>query len=464
MSTERVLHYFREISAIPRRSGDEEAIAAYLLRTGEALGLPAFRDTGGNVILRKPDSTGAGPTILQAHMDMVWESAGQPYEAGVSILERDGALCANRSTLGADNGIGVALILSLLEREDISGLEALFTVDEETGMSGAMTVEGSLLSGCQLINLDSETEGVFTTSAAGGLSLELTLPSTPRPHTGAGRPTWQLKVSGAKGGHSGLDIGRKHGNAILILFQWLNKLGADWDLLSLKGGSRSSAIPVQAEAVLQRKEQQELVQAAEEVMQLWRSVEPELQLTVRPADESGLCAYDPEHQGQLLALVPRLPHGVLAEEAGRIRLSSNLARIWEENGQSHIELSLRASTSALLQKARQHILQKLRPFPVRVEPSGEYPPWERTPNNLLEQLFRQSYRELFDCEAVCEYVHAGVECSILGQTIPTVRDMISIGPTILGAHTVAETVDLQSIAKLEQLLEAVLKKIHQNRF
>lgn len=460
MSVERVLRFFQEISAIPRRSGDEEAVAAYLMRRGKAFGLPVFRDAGGNVIIRKPGQTGAPPTILQAHMDMVWESAGQPYEAGVSILERDGKLCADRSTLGADNGVGAALILSLLERDDISNVEALFTCDEETGMSGAMAVDSSLLSGCRLINLDSEKEGVFTTSAAGGLSLELTVPTVRGSRLSSRCPAWQLQVSGTKGGHSGLDIGRRHGNAIQILFQWLNRLGADWDLLALKGGSRSSAIPVQAEAVIQQKERQELVHSAEEVMQLWRAVEPELRLTVHPARAGCQGAYTPESKKQLLTLASVLPHGVQAESDGMILLSSNLARIWEENSQPHIEISLRAATAQRLQEGREHFIQLLGPLPVKIDPLGEYPPWEKTADSLLEQLFRSTYQELFCCEAVCEYVHAGVECSILGQTLPMVKDMISIGPTILGAHTVAEEVEVQSIMKLEMLLEAVLQKLN----
>ena len=458
MSIERVLSYFQEVSAIPRRSGDEEAIAAYLMHKGESLGLPVFRDAGGNVIIRKLGNTGDPPTILQAHMDMVWESTGRPYEAGVSILKRDGKLCADHSTLGADNGIGIALILTLLERDDISNVEALFTSDEEIGMSGAMAADSSLLSGCRLINLDSEKEGVFTTSAAGGLSLELTLPTARRPHPNSHYPAWQLQVSGAKGGHSGLDIGRRHGNAIQILFQWLNKLGAGWDLLSLKGGSRSSAIPVQAEAVIHQKERQTLLRSADEIMRLWHAVEPELQLTVHPAEIDCPCAYTSESKKQLLALAPMLPHGVQAESGGMILLSSNLARIWEENGQPHIEIGLRASTSERLQECRSRLVQLLQPFLVQAAPLGEYPPWERNEESRLEQLFLSTYQELFCCEAVCEYVHAGVECSILGQTLPMVKDMISIGPTILGAHTVAEEVEVQSIAKLEMLLEAILQK------
>ena len=165
-SMQRVLSYFREICSIPRRSGDESNVAQYLIETGKRLGLEVDQDSCGNVVLRKAISQATPPTILQAHMDMVWESTGTPYQKGVSLRETDECLHAVGSTLGADNGIGMALILALMEDDTVQNIEGLFTVDEETGMTGAKELDASLVSGTRLINLDSETEGTFTISAA----------------------------------------------------------------------------------------------------------------------------------------------------------------------------------------------------------------------------------------------------------------------------------------------------------
>lgn len=459
MSVERILHYFRAISAIPRRSGDEEAIAAYLLKTGKQLGLETFRDSGGNVILRKPGHGRTRPIILQSHMDMVWESEGAAYEEGVCVRERDGILYAEHSTLGADNGIGMALTLSLLEQEDVTNVEALFTVEEETSMSGASNLDGSLLSGQQLINLDSEQDGVFTTSSAGGQSMKLSFPlsreSVSAPHASA----WRLTVSGAKGGHSGLEINRPHGNAIQILAQWLTLLPGQWSLLSLEGGIRANAIPVQAEAVIYAESRESLLKAARIVTQRWRCTESELCLSVGeetvPVSSqvvSTTC------QAGLPALLAALPHGVLKSSLEMIQLSCNLARIWTETDCLCAEISIRAASAALLEQETEAIMQIAREYQGESLIYGAYPPWEKTEHSDLERELLHTYRALFGKNAICEHVHAGVECGVLQQRAPFIRDMVSIGPTITGAHTVHETVERASIEKLERLLLSLLMR------
>ena len=457
MSVQRILHYFHALSAIPRRSGDEEAVADYLLRTGKELGLQALQDAGGNVILRKPGPGQVPPTILQSHMDMVWESQGPAYEAGVCVLERDGALYADRSTLGADDGIGVALTLALLEREDVTNLEALFTVDEETSMSGASNLDSSLLSGRWLINLDSETEGVFTTSSAGGQTIKLSFPLSRESLSGAPLPVWLLQVSGAKGGHSGLEINRPHKNAIQILSQWLDLLPPGCSLCSLRGGTRTNAIPTQAEAVLCAQSRKALLDAADRLSRQWSSVEPQLHLSVQevqpPLPQSVVSS---QCQAALSALLAELPHGVLDASQEMTRLSCNLAKIWLESDKLCVELSVRAASAALLATETDAISQLARRHGGEISLYGDYPSWEQSKRRFLEREFCRLYRSLFHTDAVCEHVHAGVECGILQQKAPFIQDMISIGPTITGAHTVQESVDLASIEKLERLLLAFL--------
>ena len=331
-SMQRVLSYFREICSIPRRSGDESNVAQYLIETGKRLGLEVDQDSCGNVVLRKAISQATPPTILQAHMDMVWESTGTPYQKGVSLRETDECLHAVGSTLGADNGIGMALILALMEDDTVQNIEGLFTVDEETGMTGAKGLDASLVSGTRLINLDSETEGTFTISAAGGLNIILNASVECHKQSRFHNPkVLKLSVSGLKGGHSGLDIGTPHLNAIQILVRWLRSCPAsNWELLELHGGTRSNAIPVCAEALIQvgdTSSEEEWKLAASAITAQAESVDHGILL--QTSFEAPICkqAYTDSFCDQLLSTLAALPHGVLQRTPEIIQLSSNLATV-----------------------------------------------------------------------------------------------------------------------------------------
>ena len=463
-SMQRVLSYFREICCIPRRSGDESNVAQYLIETGKRLGLGVDQDSCGNVVLRKTISQTTPPTILQAHMDMVWESTGTPYQKGVSLRETDECLHAVGSTLGADNGIGMALILALMEDDTVQNIEGLFTVDEETGMTGAKELDASLVSGTRLINLDSETEGTFTISAAGGLNIILNASVECHKQSRFQNPkVLKLSVSGLKGGHSGLDIGTPHLNAIQILVRWLRSCPAsNWELLELHGGTRSNAIPVCAEALIQvgdTSSEEEWKLAASAITAQAESVDHGILL--QTSFEAPICkqAYTDSFCDQLLSTLAALPHGVLQRTPEIIQLSSNLATVRQLGDNVEIVESLRASSQALLSEGRDLVVHTADRASFQSSQQDYYPPWESAKDVPLHALFAQTYQSLFQQPCIMENVHAGVECSILQERCPFIQEMISIGPTIRYAHTVQENVNLSSIDRVYQLLKAVLRQL-----
>lgn len=457
MSINRILHYFREISQIPRMSGDEGRIGQYLMEQASRLSISAYMDSCGNVIYKKGDGSSCLPLILQAHMDMVWESSDRDYAAGVSLKRNGSMLTAAGTTLGADDGMGVCLILSLMEDPEIPNLEALFTVDEEVGMTGARGVAADAFTGTKLINLDSEIEGVFTISAAGGLTQTFALPVSY--HSASGGTVIRLRISGLEGGHSGLDIDAGRLSAIKLLVQWLQSISSNsWSLLHLNGGSRTNAIPTAAEAVIRI--------GSDQLLDLIRASEKQIRALSLPAD-SGLtmtCEFSPDtgtdmDDNSRLALIyclSHLPHGVQKKTPEILCLSCNLAQVREQNGIYQVELSLRASEQSLLDQLADAADSVARFCGMTSARSGAYPPWAPIAESSLRACFIDTYRKLFGTSAVCENVHAGVECSILQNRCPNIKEMISIGPTINGAHTVHESVDLDTVEKVYHLVKNVL--------
>lgn len=460
--TQRVLQYFREICKIPHRSGDEAGVARYLIEAGSHLGLNTSCDACGNVILRKATGRMSNPTILQAHMDMVWESTGPSYDEAITLCEADGKLRAAGSTLGADDGIGMALILALMEDSDVQNIEGLFTVNEENGMTGAKRLDPDLLTGTRLINLDSETEGTFTVSAAGGLTVALNTSIEHRPSRFDRPKMLKLSVSGLKGGHSGLDIGSRHLNAVQVLAQWLcNCPSSDWELAELQGGTRSNAIPVYAEALIQIESDdiaEEWTHAANAIIPQLKAVEQTVCLQAETVSRDEARVFTDPCRDRLLSALTSLPHGVLRQQPEATELSCNLATVRHSGDSVEIEESLRASSQAFLDSERDTIFCVADQLSFHCSQRDSYPPWEPQGNLPLHRLFTQTYQDLFRSPCILENVHAGVECSILQERCPSIREMISVGPTIRCAHTVQEEVEITSIDKVYRLLKAVLQK------
>lgn len=470
---QHVLACFREIAKIPRPSYEEEKVADYLEAQGKRLGLDVFRDGHNNVILRQgKKEKGCPSVILQAHTDMVWETESPQAEGEkipYGIHEEGGYMRASGTTLGADDGIGMALILALLKQGgDYPPLEAVFTSNEEETMGGAEALDGDVLSGEWLINLDSEKEGVFTIGAAGGISVLLEFPVAEEK---AGKvESVTVSVKGGKGGHSGLEIGRRRENAIGLLVRFLRFLeGNAWELSAMEGGSRSNAIPSEAAAVILVEDAALIENQAALFMEQrsheWSDEEKELILTVeKNEDVKEENVYAPSCREHLLLLMENLPHGVKSRTEEFICSSVNLASIKENRGQKRmltIELSLRSSYESWYRDEAKRICRLGSHFGAGTVIKDEYPAWSYKKESRLTEILREAYMENFGCEPVLENVHAGVECGIIMKNCPSVREAVSIGPTITGAHTVNEAVETASVGKVFRLLDAALKKIKQ---
>lgn len=468
MSAERVFYYFNEISKISRVSFEEKKIADYLMEQGERMGLEVVRDKENNVIIKKAGSRIDSPVVvLQAHTDMVWKSENPeetlpkiPY----NIHVKNGRMCTNGTTLGADDGIGVALMLALLEnnKKGYPALEAIFTSNEEETMGGAIAIRKENVTGEYMINLDSEKEGVFTIGAAGGISSFCKLPVQSK--NSIKDKTVKIMVTGCIGGHSGLEINRKHENAIKILVRFLRDLPKDsFELKSVEGGSRSNAIPEWATAVVNTDAIEILEKQIIDFMKIrqneWCNEEKELSMSIKQTEYSCV-VYEDQFKERLLLLLENLPHGVYSRTEDFICSSANLAIVREIEKYITIELTLRSSYESWYRDEVKKIARLIEHFGGESEHKDEYPAWMYKKDSKLTKIFLDTYDELYGEEAECENVHAGLECGIIMKNCPSVKDTISIGPTILNAHTVFEALDIESVNKVYALLDKVLQNIN----
>lgn len=405
--------------------------------------------------------------VLQAHSDMVWvsETDTEPKRKipGPLIL-KDGKMRAQGTTLGADDGIGVAMILAALEEENdfFPPLEAVFTANEEETMEGAMALRPTDLQGRYLINLDSEEEGVLTIGAAGGISSFCILPakrkSSPFSHG------LILRVSGGKGGHSGLEIHRKRMNAIQLLVRVLRQLPKEaWGLVRIQGGNRSNAIPSQAEAELHTDCPQTIREIVEtftaQCQSEWQDEEPALQIQLEEKPAAGT-VYAGEDTERIFLLLENLPHGVRSQTEEFVCSSVNLALLRDTGKGIQVELTLRSSYASWYRQEVKRIARLAEALGGSAEEKEEYAAWQYQKDSRLLRLAQESYQSLFGKEALCENVHAGVECGIILEQCPSIQEALSIGPTIRHAHTVQEELDVNSVGQVYSLLREILIRVH----
>jgi len=470
--------HFDEILTIPRGSKNEEAMRRYVLGLAERRGLKVRTDAAGNSVVAKPASAGKekSPTVvLQSHLDMVNEKNSDvthDFDRDPLVPRREGEFVkATGTTLGADNGIGVAAMLAVLEADDLvhGPLELLFTIDEETGLTGASDLDPSLISGKLLLNLDTEEENEVTIGCAGaGMStLSLPLASGPAATGGDGSIALTVALTGLKGGHSGMEIHLPRGNAIRLLARSLYaaSLARPVHLGSLRGGGKHNAIPREASAVIfVRPEDRAAVTAELEkqasAMQAEYPAEPDLRLDVREAAVSS-ALWTAEAGRKALALVQALPHGVLAmsqDIEGLVETSTNLAAVEPREGTFFVLLSTRSSVDSALQATRQRIRATADLAGASVEENRGYPGWKPNPQAALLRTFRELHQRITGKEAALRAVHAGLECGIIGEKVPGM-EMISFGPLIQGAHSPDERVHVASVERFYHLLTATLAEL-----
>jgi dipeptidase D len=475
--TATILDYFEQINAIPRCSKNEARLARWLSDWAAARHLERSGDDAGNLVVRVPASAGmerAPTVVLQGHMDMVCEKtpdATHDFNRDPIRSKTEGDwLVADRTTLGADNGIALAYAMALAEDRTIRRppMELLFTVDEETGLTGVKDMAPDLIGGKVLINLDSEDEGVFTIGCAGGqntlLSMDLALEQVP-----SGYSLNHVVVGGLSGGHSGIDIDKQRGNAIKILTRTLTRVQQQLALrlVTLNGGTRHNAIARDAEALIAckagdgRAVMQAVAQAEKIMRQEYAGVDAGLFIKVGPPAAPAPEALSRESTRRVLALLMALPHGVAGMAPtleGLVETSGNLATAAVKDGRMHILTSQRSARLSRLEEmtAAIHALAGLAGAGVRDE--NHYPPWQPDHDAPLLKTAQRVYAGLYGAQPRLQVIHAGLECAIIGDRCPGMQ-MISFGPTIQNPHSPTERLHIPSVGKVWRFLVALLEAL-----
>jgi dipeptidase D len=472
---------FYDITQVPRPSGHMDQIRAFLVDFGKELNLDTTVDAAGNVLIRKPASKGmedhAG-VVLQAHMDMVAQkTADKEFDFRTDPIEAYVAgdwVHADDTTLGADDGIGIAIIMALLQREELvaPAIEALFTVDEETDMSGMNGLGSDELSGSDYINIDSEAEGQFTIGSAGGMKVQSSLAYQGDTGGPVNVPTayYAVTVTGLTGGHSGLDIDKGRGSATKLLVRALWPAGTQYGvrLVSLQGGTADNAIPNEANAVVMVPVAQAegfgdyLKQFEAAVRQELTATEPNLAVTFIPVTLSTIPqVMTSASQQRVLDVLYINPQGVLRMSdsvPGLVETSNNLGVVATTNGFVTAANLARSSVDSELTDAGVMVMSAWNLAGGQYEVTDRYPGWDPNPNSPLLALFEQTYKQLYSADASYVALHAGLECGTVATKYPQM-DMISIGPTLVDVHSPTERMQVSTVPKVVDLLVSVLAQI-----
>jgi dipeptidase D len=472
---EKIWHYFGEVLNIPRPSKKEEKIREYLLAFGAARGLETETDNTGNVLIRKPATPGFenhDGVILQAHIDMVAEKTGASthnFETDpIEAFDDNGWIKAKDTTLGADNGIGVAACLAVLDSDDLQhpALEALFTVDEETGLTGAFGLKTEWLKGKILLNLDSEDDGLFFVGCAGGIGTYADYSYAAEPLQNAHR-VYALHIHGLQGGHSGDDIDKGRGNANQLLARFLYSFSDKLSLclVSFNGGNLHNAIPREATAVVavpdaKIPDLEKSVIAYEKVLQNeLRYADEKVKFSLEPAKAEKVLSKD--NQSHIIFALCACPNGVLRMSDTMkdfVETSTNLASVKTEDGHIKVVTSQRSSIETAKYFAAHRVASTFEMIGAEVSHNDGYPGWNPDPNSKIARLAADTFRKIFDQEPKVLAIHAGLECGLIGEKYPG-TDMVSFGPTMRGVHSPDERLEIKAVERFWKLLVEILKQL-----
>ncbi len=467
-----VFYYFEEISRIPRGSGNTKEVSDYCKAQAERMGLFCRQDEWNNIIIKKPAAPGyedAPAVMLQGHLDMVAEkrssSSHDFLKDPLELFVEDGWIGAKDTTLGADNGIAVALILALLEDDALAHppLECVFTTEEEVGMDGAKGIDLSDCESRYLINLDSEEEGYLLSGCAGGMRCDLTLPVRRVPVSGY---FYTVKLSGLLGGHSGSDINLERGNANVLLGRFLYFLSKKipFVIKEMAGGALDNVITRESTAVIAVEEENRpaFEQAVQEMMKIWkneyRSTDPDITLTVTEEGEKTESVVSPVDQEKLLFLLLEAPYGIQhmsMEMEGLVETSLNLGILKLEQETFRVRYAVRSSIGSrkeLLADRLEYLIRFLGGEFVR---EGDYPEWQYQKESGLRTLICDIYRKVTGKEMTVQAIHAGLECGLLMEKMPGL-DAVSMGPDMRDVHTPSERLNIDSTARTYAFLKEVL--------
>lgn len=467
---------FADLNAIPRASKKEERVIEFAKSFGESLGLATVVDHIGNVIIKKPATEGMEnrkTVVLQSHLDMVHQKNNDTVfdfdTEGIKMIVDGDWIKADGTTLGADNGIGVASIMTLLASTDIAHppLEALFTIDEETGMTGALELKGGFLDADIMLNLDTEDDDELTIGCAGGIDITAQ-GSYSQIDTPSGAKSYSLTVKGLSGGHSGMDIHKGLGNGNKLINRLLTEIAKELalNIHSIDGGGLRNAIPRESVATIavpadhDTRLQEIISQVGGELVDEYTTTDANIEIVLEPIDDQSLCM-NSEFQSKFLKSIYACPNGIYRMSPDiddLVQTSNNLARVLAKDGKYEVLCLTRSSVDTEKMDLAQAIQSTFELIDASVSYSGDYPGWTPKPNAGIVHLMKALYKEMFDEEAHVYACHAGLECGILGTNYPEM-EMISFGPNIRGAHSPDERVQISSVQKYWGFLLETLKQI-----
>ena len=467
---------FSLLNAVPRPSKKEERVIAFIKNFGEKLGLETRVDEVGNVIIKNPATPGMEnrkPIVLQSHLDMVCQKNNDvdfDFETqGINMVVDGDWVKAKGTTLGADNGLGVASIMSVLESNDIPhpSLEALFTIDEETGMTGAIGLKPGELNGEILLNLDTEEDDEIDIGCAGGVDVTAT---QNYPLQNADGSVVKIEIKGLQGGHSGMDIHKGFGNANILLARLLFiGIGEqNLQLISIDGGGLRNAIPREATAIFTVKDSAGFIENAnalkKEIEEEFAAIEKDLNITIDLSSSANKALSAGDSQKIILALkaVHNGVYRMSPDVPDLVESSNNVARVELLNGDLKILNLSRSSVESSKASVAEQLTSVFELAGMNFELSGSYPGWKPKPGSEIVQLMEKIYKEDFGTEPQVVACHAGLECGIIGANYPTM-EMVSFGPTIRGAHSPEEKANIPSVQKYWKFLKQILAAIPEKK-
>ncbi len=467
----KVLYYFEQLNRIPRGSGNEKAVSDYTVSFAKSLGLEVIQDEKNNVIIKKPASEGyenSAPVIIQGHLDMVCEkNTDVVHDFGkdpIKVIYDGDFIHADGTTLGADDGIAIAMAMAVLSDNSIAHppVEAVFTTDEETTMSGASHLDISLLKGRRLINIDSEIEGIFTVGCAGGRKPAVHIP------TEYIEPPFdsfaKINVTGLTGGHSGLDIHKGRANANKVMSAVLDSIiDENCFLCTVWGGAKENAIPRESEAVVCCKNIDDVAErlsaAVKEIKERYISADPNLEIKIESTEKYER-AMSSETAHSFINTVKEIPDGIIAmdTELNMVKTSNNIGVVKTLENDIGIFCAVRSAVTAEKLAVYDEIVSIGNKYKGKTTYRGDYPAWEYKPKSELRDMLVRIYTEMFGKAPVIETVHAGLECGIISQKAPDM-DMVSIGPNLYDIHSPMERASISSIERMWDFLVEILRQM-----
>lgn len=470
-----VWSHFADLNAVPRASKKEEEVRQFMVDFGKSLGLETLEDEIGNVIIKKPASAGMEDrkiVILQSHLDMVHQKNNDTdfdfATQGIEMYVDGDWVKANGTTLGADNGLGVAAIMTILKSDDIAHppIEALFTIDEETGMTGAINLDGSLLDGKILLNLDTEEDDEIGIGCAGGVDVTAKRGYNIYPVDDNETFGIKITVKGLNGGHSGMEIHKGLGNSNKILARLLSAVSSDYQIAEVNGGGLRNAIPREAWALIVvdngdvASTEREIEELAWKIKDEFKTIDPGLVILIDAKVEAPATALNAKDSKTFTAMLSGLHNGVYKmspDIEGLVEASNNVARVELVDGKAEIQNLTRSSVEDSKMEVANQLKGEFSNAGFETVFSGSYPGWQPNPNSEILKTLESLYKEMFNEQPNVAACHAGLECGILGERIPGL-DMISFGPNILGAHSPDERASVSSTQKFWKYLLEILER------